>query len=571
MTITMLLGLFGGLGMFIYGMHLMSEGLKIVAGSRMRKFLDQMTSTRFRALLCGILITIMVQSSSATTVMVVGFVNASLMSLTQAAGIILGSNIGTTIMAQIIAFDITAYSTLFIGIGTFLALFSKKKQMKDWGSIVLGFGILFFGIAIMSDSMMPIKDSPEFIELLLNYAKNPVVALILSAVMTGILQSSGAVIGLVQALAIAGIFSGVSGTDAIRICIPLIIGSNIGTCVTALLSSIGTSNAAKDAAYIHLFINIFGAVWVLFLLYLINITTIHNPIYEFIVDISGTTMLDGAVVPNVARQIAMAHMLFNVVNTIVLYPFLGLIVKLIEKILPPEKHEEVLHLDTRLLNTPVIAINQAKAELVKMSRITAKNFGRAMDALIDMDEDKIQKVIDVEDTIDNFEKGLQEFTISITNLNTSANQSDEVAFIQENSHTIERIGDHAYTLADLAKEMIDEDQSFTDGMVKTLKQIKTEIGEMLDQVTIILGNPADTRDTIKIFKEEDFIDHITTDLREKRIDNVDRKKTDVFPTFIFIDVLSNVERVSDLAEDVANAAITFEELQRINTTQQVIY
>lgn len=570
MTVLMLVGLFGGLGMFIYGMHLMSEGLKIVAGSKMKQLLDILTNTPIKALLCGIIVTILVQSSSATTVMVVGFVNASLMNLQQAAGIILGSDIGTTLMAQIIAFNITAYSPVFIGIGTFMALFSKSKKVKDWGSIVLGFGILFFGISTMSTSVGSLNDSPEFVNLLLTYGKNPILGLLASTVMTGILQSSGAIIGLIQALAISGVFSTTSGTEAIEICIPLIIGSNIGTCITAILSSIGTSNTAKDAAIIHLFVKIFGAIWVMILLAVLNAIFPVDPIYSFIVNISGSTTLNGQIVPNVARQIAMAHTIFNIANTLVLLPFINVIVKVVEKILPPEKNEDVLHLDTRLLNTPGIALGQANEELIKMSIMTAKNFGRAMDMLITLDESKYEKIDRVENRIDEFEQGIQNFVVSISNLNMSEHENERVAFIIENAHTIERIADHAHNLANLALDMIDHSYEFSPTMVSALLEIKERIGKMLDRVTEVLKNPNDNEDVEKIFRDEDVIDRVTAELKEKRIRKVDRSKK-VYPTFVFVDILTNVERVSDLAEDVAIASIHLNVGRQINGLNEVVY
>lgn len=551
-------------------MHLMSEGLKIAAGSKMKQLIEVLTNTPIKALLCGIILTIMVQSSSTTTVMVVGFVNASLMTLYQAAGIILGSDIGTTVMAQIIAFDITAYSSIFIGLGTFMALFSKKKRMKDWGSILLGFGILFFGISTMSSAVKPLNDSPEFIDMLLTYGKNPIIGLLVATGMTAILQSSGAVIGLIQALAISGVFSATTGTEAIQICTPLIIGSNIGTCVTALLSSIGTSNTAKDAAYLHLFVKIFGAIWVMPLIMFLNSAFPVNPIYELIVRISGNMTLNGEVIPNVARQIAMAHTFFNIANTIVLFPFLKYMVRLVEKILPPEPVEEGLHLDERVLNTPAVALGHVQDELVKMSRITAKNFGRAMDAVLTLNEKKINKVHQMEGVIDEFEHGIQEYSARISNLNMSQNQNETVAYIMENSHTLERIGDHANNIADLAESMIEKDKTFTDGMIGAMWEIKDRIGKILDEVTIILSNP-EQKTINKIFKEEDLIDSITNRLKEKRIENLTGKDERVYSTFVFVDMLNNIERISDLAEDIANSTINVEEAKSVNRLEEVIY
>lgn len=566
----MLIGLFGGLGLFIYGMHLMSEGLKIVAGSKMRHFLEILTNTPLKALLCGVIVTMMVQSSSTTTVMVVGFVNASLMTLNQAAGIILGSNIGTTIMAQLIAFDVSEYTPIFIGIGTFIALFSTKKKFRDWGSILLGFGILFFGVTIMSSSVAPIKDNPEFVDLLLTYGKNPIIGLLVSAIMTAVLQSSGAIIGLVQALAISGVFASTSGTEAIQICIPLVIGSNIGTCVTALLSAIGTSNTAKDASYLHLIINIIGAVWVMPLILILDRTFPVNPIYEFIVRISGTITSNGEVVPNIARQIAMAHTIFNVANTIILFPFLNLMVKAVEKILPPEPPEEGLHLDERLLNTPPVALGQVQEELVKMSKRVQKNFDRAMDAIITLDEKEIEKVQEKEDAINEFEHGIQDFCARLSLLNLSQEQTEKVAYIVENAHYLERIGDLAENIAELGIEMQEKKKVFSEGMIASMQELKTRIGKILHQVIRILSDPTNERIN-KIYKEEDFINAITANLRENRLTHLTGKEEKIYATFIFVDVLNNISRVTDLAENIANLTQAFEEAKSANPLKEVIY
>lgn len=570
MNLFMLIGLFGGLGLFVYGMHLMSEGLKIVAGNKMRHFLEVLTNTPLKALLCGIIVTMMVQSSSTTTVMVVGFINASLMTLMQGAGIILGSNIGTTISAQIIAFDITAYAPLFIGIGAFITLFSNKKKIRDWGIIILGFGILFFGISFMSDSVAPIKDSPEFVDLLLSFGRNPFLGLIAAAIMTAVLQSSSAIIGLVQALAIAGVFSTTSGTEAIQICIPLVIGSNIGTCVTAILSSIGTTNVAKDASYIHLFINIFGAVWVMALLMFLNSTYAIDPIYQWIVNISGTTTLDGLVVPNIARQIAMAHTLFNVANTIVLFPFLGLIVKLVEKILPPEPMEEGLKLDKRLLSTPPVALGQLEKELVKMSKIISKNFAKAMNGLIDFNEKDIEKVKEKEKDINDFENGIQDFSAKLSVLNLSQEQNERVAYIVENAHYLERIGDISELIANLAQEMIDKNKHFTDRMLENLEELKVKTSKVLSEVTMVLDDP--NNETInKIYRDESFINNIILDLRENRLKHLTGKEEKIYATFIFVDVLGHIYRITRLAENIANSVSIIQNENIDNSSNELIY
>ena len=404
-----IVGLIGGLGLFIYGMQIMSNSLKVVAGDRMKHLLEVLTSNRFKAIICGIVVTIMVQSSSTTTVMVVGFVNASLMNLTQAAGIILGANIGTTVMAQLIAFNVDAIAPILIGIGTVMSVFGNKKKTRDLGTILLGIGILFFGISTMSSTMEPLKDNPVFKRWLITYGRNPILGLLIGTVITGIMQSSGATLAMLQALAISGIFADVSGTAAIQICIPMMIGTNIGTCVTALLSSIGTSKAAKNAAIIHLSVNIFGAIWVMTLLAIFNAVLPVNPIYQFLVDISGTMKTSsGAVIPNVARQIAMSHTFFNVANMFVMLPFIDKLVNFLETHIKDDEEEsdKGLQLDDRLLNNPAVAIGQVGRELVHMAEMAEKNLKLAGKALVEGDEKAIEKVYQREDRIDEHEPAI---------------------------------------------------------------------------------------------------------------------------------------------------------------------
>lgn len=571
MTFLMFAGLFGGLGMFIYGMHIMSESLKIVAGNKMKYFLEALTSTKFKALLCGIIVTIMVQSSSTTTVMVVGFVNASLMNLTQAAGIILGSNIGTTVMAQIIAFDITSYSPIFIGVGTLMALFAKNKKLRDWGNIVLGFGILFFGINTMTDSVEPLKDSPEFIYLLTTYGKNQWIGLFISAALTGVLQSSGAIIGLIQALALSGVFAGTSGTEAIQICIPIIIGSNIGTCVTALLSSIGTSAAAKDAAMIHLFVNIFGAVWVMALLNIINAVMPTDAIYQWIVDISGTTTgADGALMPNYARQIAMAHTIFNVANTIVLYPWLGKFVGLIEKWFPPSEEEKGLQLDPRLLNNPVVALGQAGKETVRLAEMAEKNFHESCQALLLLSEEDIKNCYEREDKIDEFEHGIQEFITNMNNLKMSQQENDKANFYLECTHDLERISDYSVNVIELAQSLIDKEATLSDTMQLELKELEEHLGLMLSQVIKII-DVNDIESCKKVISEEEEIDYITDNLKNSCIKHLHSKAERVYPTFAFVDLLTNLERIGDHAHNIAEHAIDLQMQKGVNKIEEVIY
>lgn len=568
-----IVGLIGGLGLFIYGMQIMSNSLKVVAGDRMKHLLEVLTSNRFKAIICGIVVTIMVQSSSTTTVMVVGFVNASLMNLTQAAGIILGANIGTTVMAQLIAFNVDAVAPILIGIGTVMSVFGNKKKTRDIGTILLGIGILFFGISTMSSTMEPLKDNPVFKRWLITYGRNPILGLLIGTVITGIMQSSGATLAMLQALAISGIFADVSGTAAIQICIPMMIGTNIGTCVTALLSSIGTSKAAKNAAIIHLSVNIFGAIWVMTLLAIFNAVLPVNPIYQFLVDISGTMKTSsGAVIPNVARQIAMSHTFFNVANMFVMLPFIDKLVNFLETHIKDDEEEsdKGLQLDDRLLNNPAVAIGQVGRELVHMAEMAEKNLKLAGKALVEGDEKAIEKVYQREDRIDEHEKGIIDFVIRLSNLNVSQEENDRLASYLQIAHDIERIGDHAENIVELAEDKIEKD-------VKMTEAARNELLELLDLTYSIVQHVKEALDSeddaicMKIYEEEERSDDLTDEYKDKHIKRLSEGTCQVNSSAIYFDLLVDLERVGDHAANIAEHIQSLHPRKQVNELQGVVH
>lgn len=568
-----IVGLIGGLGLFIYGMQIMSNSLKVVAGDRMKHLLEVLTSNRFKAIICGIVVTIMVQSSSTTTVMVVGFVNASLMNLTQAAGIILGANIGTTVMAQLIAFNVDAIAPILIGIGTVMSVFGNKKKTRDLGTILLGIGILFFGISTMSSTMEPLKDNPVFKRWLITYGRNPILGLLIGTVITGIMQSSGATLAMLQALAISGIFADVSGTAAIQICIPMMIGTNIGTCVTALLSSIGTSKAAKNAAIIHLSVNIFGAIWVMTLLAIFNAVLPVNPIYQFLVDISGTMKTSsGAVIPNVARQIAMSHTFFNVANMFVMLPFIDKLVNFLETHIKDDEEEsdKGLQLDDRLLNNPAVAIGQVGRELVHMAEMAEKNLKLAGKALVEGDEKAIEKVYQREDRIDEHEKGIIDFVIRLSNLNVSQEENDRLASYLQIAHDIERIGDHAENIVELVEDKIEKD-------VKMTEAARNELLELLDLTYSIVQHVKEALDSeddaicMKIYEEEERSDDLTDEYKDKHIKRLSEGACQVNSSAIYFDLLVDLERVGDHAANIAEHIQSLHPRKQVNELQGVVH
>lgn len=573
MGIQIIIGLIGGLGLFIYGMQIMSNSLKVVAGDRMKRLLEVLTSNRLKAIICGIVVTIMVQSSSTTTVMVVGFVNASLMNLTQAAGIILGANIGTTVMAQLIAFNVDAIAPILIGIGTVMSVFGKKKKTRDIGTILLGIGILFFGISTMSTTMEPLKDNPVFKSWLITYGRNPLLGLLIGTVITGIMQSSGATLAMLQALAISGIFADVSGTAAIQICIPMMIGTNIGTCVTALLSSIGTSKAAKNAAIIHLSVNIFGAIWVMALLGIFNAVLPVNPVYQFLVDISGTMKTaSGKVIPNVARQIAMSHTFFNVANMFVMLPFIDKLVHFLETHVKDDEEESDrgLQLDDRLLNNPAVAIGQLGKELVHMAGMAEKNLKLAGKALVEGDEKAIEKVYQREERIDEHEKGIIDFVIRLSNLNVSQEENDRLASYLQIVHDIERIGDHAENIVELAENKIEKDVEMTD-------EARNELLELLDLTYSIVKHIREALESeddaicMKIYEEEERSDDLTDEYKDRHIKRLSEGACQANSSAIYFDLLVDLERVGDHAANIAEHIQSLHPRKQINELQGVVH
>ena len=573
MGIQIIIGLIGGLGLFIYGMQIMSNSLKVVAGDRMKRLLEVLTSNRLKAIICGIVVTIMVQSSSTTTVMVVGFVNASLMNLTQAAGIILGANIGTTVMAQLIAFNVDAIAPILIGIGTVMSVFGKKKKTRDIGTILLGIGILFFGISTMSTTMEPLKDNPVFKSWLITYGRNPLLGLLIGTVITGIMQSSGATLAMLQALAISGIFADVSGTAAIQICIPMMIGTNIGTCVTALLSSIGTSKAAKNAAIIHLSVNIFGAIWVMALLGIFNAVLPVNPVYQFLVDISGTMKTaSGKVIPNVARQIAMSHTFFNVANMFVMLPFIDKLVHFLETHVKDDEEESDrgLQLDGRLLNNPAVAIGQLGKELVHMAGMAEKNLKLAGKALVEGDEKAIEKVYQREERIDEHEKGIIDFVIRLSNLNVSQEENDRLASYLQIAHDIERIGDHAENIVELAENKIEKDVEMTD-------EARNELLELLDLTYSIVKHIREALESeddaicMKIYEEEERSDDLTDEYKDRHIKRLSEGACQANSSAIYFDLLVDLERVGDHAANIAEHIQSLHPRKQINELQGVVH
>lgn len=535
----------GGLGMFLYGMNIMADGMQKTAGGRMKQFLGMLTNNRFMAVVLGALITAIIQSSGATTVMVVGFVSAGVLTLQQAVGVIMGANIGTTITAWIVsmsqlgdAFAVMKpdfYAPLIIGVGALLMVFAKKQKKKQVGEIFVGLGLLFVGLAFMSSSISPYTDSPIFAKAFELLGGNPILGMLIGLAVTALLQSSSASVGILQTLAMNGVVT----TNA---AIYITLGQNIGSCVTALLSSVGGSRTAKRAACIHLSFNIIGSL--LFGILGLVIFTISPAIAE-----SNIT----------AVEISMFHTVFNLTNTVLLFPFANQLVRL-SGLMVKEKTEgedaegeemqTLRHLDERIFESPAFALETAMSEVIHMGELTMGNLERAVNALISGDETEIQAVYDVEKTIDKMEKLLTDYLIKVDNLSLNEHQKLVVANLFYSVSDIERVGDHSENLAELAQSMVNEGYHFSDTALEDLEAMSSVVMDAFRYAIDARKNG--NMDAIrKVGQLEDAVDNLEEELREKHIERLSARKCKTSSGIVFLDIITNLERISDHAYNVA--------------------
>ncbi len=539
--VRMLFEFVGGLGMFLYGMNIMADGLQKAAGGRMKRMLGYITNNRLLGVLLGALITAIIQSSSATTVMVVGFVNAGILTLNQAVGVIMGANIGTTITAWLVSMSEWGevmkpefFAPVLIGIGAFMLLFAKKEKQKEVGSILVGFGVLFIGLSFMSGSIEPYRDAPVFTRIFAVLGSNPVFGILAGVIVTGIIQSSSASVGILQTLAMNGV---VTWNSAVYIT----LGQNIGTCVTALLSSAGAHKTAKRAAVIHLMFNVIGAVLfgvLMFVVFSLN---------------SGWA---GAAITS--TQISVFHTIFNVTNTILLFPFAKKLVALSGKIVRDEEKEPVesasqqvmSHLDTRILENPSFAIETAKREVVHMGEISLANVKLGREAVLTNSQKSVDQIYENEKLIDFMENALTEYLVKITNLSLMEEQSEQVKNLLYTVNDLERIGDHAENIAELAESKIQGDIEFSPMGQQDLEAIfASAIGAVENAVE---ARRSDSVEAIRqVIKYEDMVDTMEEDLRDKHIARLANNECRASHGVIFLDIMGNLERVSDHAYNVA--------------------
>lgn len=529
MTLSMTMSLLGGLALFLYGMKLMGEGLEKAAGDRLKRLLESLTRNPLMGLLVGVVFTMIIQSSSATTVMVVGFVNAGLLDLMQATGVILGANIGTTVTAWIVAgFQATAFMPLVLLIGVAMMMFLKKLKLQRIGQVIAGFGMLFVGMGMMSDAMKPLAESAEFARLMTAFS-NPIMALLVGVAVTAIIQSSSASVGILEMLAIQGLVP-------LETSLYIIMGTNIGTCVTAMLSAVGATRTAKRAALIHLMFNVLGTLVVFILVSLLPVST-------WIGHINGP-----------ALQIAVAHTSFKVFEVLCFVLLRKWLVKLVMILVPGEdkqgEDKSLKFLDDRILSTPPIAVAQICKEIERMGDIAIANLTRAMDAFFNKDSSLINEVEQNEDVVNYLNHEITRYMVAAAQLDLPASDVEQLGEMFHVVNDLERIGDHAENMAEYAKSRIEEEIPFSeDGLA--------ELRDMLDKTVALFKLSMEafhTRDQHllpRVLVQEENIDDMEKTLQQSHVDRLTRGACTPRSGMIFSDMLSNLERVADHATNVA--------------------
>lgn len=555
MDIFSLIMVAGGLAFFLYGMNIMSTGLERMAGGKLEKLLKSMTDNVFKSLLLGAGITIAIQSSSATTVMLVGLVNSGIMTIEQSVGIIMGSNIGTTLTAWLLSLvglessnvflkllKPENFSLIFALIGILLIMTSKKQKKKSIGSILIGFAILMYGMKLMSDAVAPLADMPEFAYVLTAF-KNPIIGVLIGALVTGIIQSSAASVGILQALAL-------TGSITYGMAIPIIMGQNIGTCVTSLISSIGVNKNAKKVSVVHISFNIIGTV-VFMIIYsvcrgLLEVSLLENPINSF--------------------GIAVVHSIFNIGTTVILVPFNKLLVFIANLVIPSngEDEETTIILDERLLATPSIAISEANSAAAEMARIAKSEIIRALDIMVNYDEDKAEEIVHLENRLDSYEDAVGTYMVKLNGIQLSDSDSLESNKILYAIGDFERLGDHGVNIMYSIRKAYEANLEFT-------ADAKEEIAVLVDAVKEIvylatqayIGNNIET--AICVEPLEQVIDNIVLSMKSRHMVRLKEGKCSIDMGFILQDILLNCSRISDHCSNIAAAVIEIYERHSYDT------
>ncbi|HBG01868.1 MAG TPA: sodium:solute symporter [Firmicutes bacterium] len=525
---TIIVGLFGGLGLFILGMQLLADGLQKAAGERMRRILELFTSKPILAVLTGTAVTALLQSSSTTTVMIVGFVNSGMMTLTQALGTIMGANIGTTITAQIVSFNIDGLAYPLIAIGALLYYFSKNRLRRYTGMGILGFGLLLLGLSTMSTSVSPVREYEPFLQLLVTLGNRPFLGILAGALFTAVIQSSSATTGLVIAFSWQGILSLPAG-------LALIVGANLGTCITVVLACLGSSSGARRAALSHVLFNLAGVI--LFVVF-------RRPFTSLVLLTGGT----------VARQVANAHTLFNVFTTIILFPLLPRFVKLVTRIVPGDDQAleaKPQFLDERLIQTPGALIG-AKQEAFRMGTLAVDMVEQAVAAFLEGKTTQLDQIERREDVVNTLEKAITSYLAKVNQYSMNENEARESVNLMHVVNDLERMADHAMNIVELAANREMGRLSLSDAAAEDLKRMFDVVNRISGSALEALGD-RDVRKAKGLIADDDLVDELEKRYRTSHIERLNQGLCNPEVGVLFLDVVSNLERVADHAHNIAEA------------------
>lgn len=534
MDVSILLSMAGGLGLFLFGMHTMSEAIEKAAGARLRSILEFFTTNRFTGMLVGVVFTAIIQSSSACTVMVVSFVNSGLMNLYQAAGVIFGANIGTTVTSQLVSFNLSEYAPIFLLVGALCVMFGKNQKLVKIAEVILGFGVLFTGLSSMSSAMSGLRDVPAVVDMLKSL-ESPMLAILVGTVLTGIIQSSSVTVSIVLLMCNQGLLE-------LPICLFIILGCNIGACASALLASLAGKKDAKRAAMIHFLFNVIGTV-IVYIIFRLGMSQVISLLHM----VSGN---------NPGRCVANAHTIVKIFQVIILLPFSTGIVKLTYLIIPGEdktvnyrENYQLKYIGDKVVFNPATAVINVLKEVERMANLADENLNRAMNALITLDHEDIEEVYEVEKNINFLNKSITDYLVTINQTTLPIEDLKSLGALFHVVNDIERIGDHAENVADAAKRREEMNVSFS-------KDATKELGEMLNMVNTIVQFSISTLHNISdehvqdIIRLEDAVDEKERELQQAHVDRLTRNECTPEAGMLYSDIVSGLERVADHATNI---------------------
>jgi phosphate:Na+ symporter len=539
----LIFGLIGGLGFFFFGMQIMSEGLRNIAGERLKKILHLATKVPIIGILIGAAVTCLIQSSSATTVMVVGFVNAGLLVLKQAISVVIGANIGTTFTAWLVSsmsvFKVTQYALPVVGIGFAVMKFGKTRKTRFWGQVIMGFGLLFLGLSFMKDAVMPLKKSQHVKDLFVLFSERPILGVLVGVIFTVLLQSSSATIAIVQVLAFNGLIS-------FPAAIPLILGDNIGTTVTAQMAAVGTNLNARRAAMSHTLFNVIGTSYMLILIYTGVVTKVSNAIIP-------PTAITAT---NIMFCIAVFHSCFNIFNAVAFLPFIGWLEKASIWLVPKKKGMVEMgtqYLEKHLLATPSIAIEQARKEACRMLEMASSSVSFAVKGFFEDDKKALKPIANIEQAVDTLQSEITQYLVEVSQKDLQPEESEELPVLIHSVNDIERIGDHAENIKELAEQKIEDKRPFSEEAMSGLRSMWAELKKMEMEVKESLEGNLGAAE--KALQREERINTFQDELKKAHVDRLNRGECNVFSGLIFLDFVDNLEKIGDHLANIAQSII----------------